>query len=405
MTDRAQTLGIYVDGPFGVVETPEGRRVATDAADFPFLTFACEVGGHFARTVLFGRAHPDLPRDVPLLLRAGVELAPLPPYDDLSRIGQVARATLGTARGFWRGLATTDVVWVTGPHPFSFLLVALALVRRRRVVLGVRQDTVEYFRSRLPGRHWQPVLLAARGLDAAFRALSRILPTTVVGPEIEHRYGGPRASLLRIAVSLVRDADLVSAPARHPSADRVSLFTVGRIDQEKNPLLLVEAMAALERLRPGRYFLAWAGTGALEGAVRARAAELGVSDRIEFLGFVPFGPELLRRYREADLFVHVSRTEGVPAVLIEAFASGTPVVATDVGGVATAVDGGRAAILVPPADLDALVAAVLRVTEEPELHRRLSARGPELARECTLERQSARIAAFARGGARGTGRP
>jgi D-inositol-3-phosphate glycosyltransferase len=75
-------------------------------------------------------------------------------------------------------------------------------------------------------------------------------------------------------------------------------------------------------------------------------------------------------------------------------ASGAPVVATDVGGVRTALDDGRAGLLVPPADLEALVDAVLRISDDEALRRRLSEHGLELARTRTLEAEAGRVAAF-----------
>ena len=137
------------------------------------------------------------------------------------------------------------------------------------------------------------------------------------------------------------------------------------------------------------------GLGPLQEDVRARGAELGVADRIDLLGYLPF-PELLPQYRDAHAFVHVSFTEGVPQVLNEALACGLPVVATDVGGVSEALDGGRAGLLVPPADRDALVEAVLRVSDDDELRRKLVERGLERARDRTLEAQATRVAAFLR---------
>ncbi len=394
MRSPVKTLGIYVDGPYGLVDTPEGRRVAPDPADFPFLSFACEVGQRFDTLLLLGRERQAGSSGKPLLLPSHAELEPLPDYEDLRRLGQVAGAGIGTLRGFWRGLARMDAVWVFGPHPFSFLLIALAVLRRRRVVLGVRQDTVAYFRSRMPSERWKPMLLVAQALDAGFRAVARLTRTVVVGAEIERRYGGPRDSLLPVTISLIRSADVVERPADRDWGGAIELLTVGRIDREKNPLLLVEAMAALERAHPGRYSLTWVGTGPLEEDVRRRAAELGVADRIRMLGFVAFGPELLALYREAHAFVHVSLTEGVPAVLIEALASGTAVIATDVGGVGEALDEGRAGELVPPSDLDALLAAVLRLGDPSGRTQQRAQRGLELARERSLDVQAGRVAGF-----------
>ena len=94
------------------------------------------------------------------------------------------------------------------------------------------------------------------------------------------------------------------------------------------------------------------------------------------------------------MFVHVSFSEGMPKVLIEALVSGTPIVATDVGGVSAALDGGAAGLLVPPDDLEALVAAIYRLDDGADERDRLVERGLELGRALTLEAQVEGVVRF-----------
>jgi glycosyltransferase involved in cell wall biosynthesis len=325
-----------------------------------------------------------------------VQLVRLPDYGSLSRLAAVARAAFRTATAFWRGLGQVDVVWAFGPHPFQFLLVSLARLRGKTVVVGVRQDTPAYFRARLSSGRWKPILLGVNAMDTLHRLLARRIPATVVGTANAERYarGGSRVHVM--APSLVRASDVVDRPYERDWSGELQLLTVGRIDPEKNPFLVAETLAALERARPGRYRLRWVGVGPLAEPLRRRAEALGVGDRLELYGYVPFGPELLDLYRRAHVFVHVSLTEGVPQVLVEALASGTPVVATDVGGVASALEAGRAGLLVPPEDATALREAVERLSDDGELRARLVERGLELARGRTLEAEAGRVADFLR---------
>jgi glycosyltransferase involved in cell wall biosynthesis len=385
---------VYQDGPFALVQTPEGRRLAPDPVDAPFLRFVGEIGGHFESLTLFARVVAAETGDWPILLEPSVRAVELPDYGNLRRLLAVFGASFRTSRAFWRGLREVDTVWAFGPHPFELLLVLLARLRGKRVVLGVRQDTPEYFRSRLPSGSWRPVLVGIRALDGLNRLLARRLPATVVGEAVAARYRSRRSRVLAMAPSLVRGDDVVAAVPERDWEEAIGLLTVGRIDTEKNPLLLVEALAELERKRPGKFRLRWAGVGPLAGVVQSRAEELGIADRLELVGYVPFGPELLDLYRRSHVFVHVSLTEGVPQVLVEALASGTPIVATDVGSVGSALLSGEAGLLVPPSDARALVGAVLRVVDEAELRDRLAGRGLELARERTLEAEAERVAAF-----------
>jgi glycosyltransferase involved in cell wall biosynthesis len=195
-------------------------------------------------------------------------------------------------------------------------------------------------------------------------------------------------------VTLVRAAERAAQPAVREAPWPVELLTVGRIDSEKNPLLLVEAVALLDARDPGRFRLTWVGRGPLEPEVRERAAELDVLRLLDLRGYVPHGDALLGRYRSADVFVHVSLTEGVPQVLVEALATGTPIVATDVGGVRFAVADGAAALLVPPGDAEAVAEAIRRLADDTRLARSLAERGLELAETLTLEAEAARVARF-----------
>jgi glycosyltransferase involved in cell wall biosynthesis len=380
-------LGIYVDDVYRV--DPGARsRISTDRA---FLLFACEVGSRFERLVLFGRAMAS-PAPADYVLPPDVELVALPHYESLHRLTQVVRGAVRTAIAMWRGLGRVDSVWVFGPHPFALLLVALATVRRKKVILGVRQDTLAYFRARL-GTQWAPVLASVLVLDAAYRLLARRLPTTVVGAAIARSYG-ERETVLVFTVTLVRRRDIVVVPADRDYGETVELLTIGRLEPEKSPFVLLDAVAELERRFPGRYRLTWIGRGALEDAVAARCVELGIDQLVERRGYVRFGEELLRLYRAAHVFVHVSLTEGVPQVLVEALACGTPVVATDVGGVRGLLADGGAGLLVQPGDAQALAAAVVRVVADDRLRTELVARGLALARGRTLEAEAERVARF-----------
>jgi glycosyltransferase involved in cell wall biosynthesis len=367
-----------------------GDRVATIDEVYAFMLFVAELRRHVDRLVLFGRAAPP-ERTVEHLLPEGLELVELPYYESLRSVGGVIRALSGSARAMWRGVDDVDTVWVFGPNPVGVLFALVALARGRRLALGVRQDTLSYYRSRLPGRTWAPAIVAARLLDLAYRGLARRARVTAVGTQLAERYGWPCPSVLPITVTLVRDADVaVALPER--DWGRVRLLAVGRLDREKNPLLLVDALGELERREPGRFSLAWAGSGPLAADVARRAKELGVA--VELHGFVPHGPELSALYRDAHAFVHVSLTEGVPAAIVEALAAGLPVVATAVGGVPALLGRERAAVLVPPADRDALVEAIARVAADGGLRARLFAAGVGVARERTIEAEARRIAAF-----------
>jgi glycosyltransferase involved in cell wall biosynthesis len=348
---------------------------------FPLFMFG--LAAEVESLVVLGRLDPAPGRSHYVVADPGA-FAPLPFYENASRVGAVLAALGKTVRQFWGVLDRSDVVWVNGPSPMAIVLAVMALVRRRHVVLGVRQDTLAYARRRFSGR--LAPQLAFRVMEALWRTLARGTPVTAVGPDLAARYARAR-SVHELSVSFVRDADL-DAPRTAAGTAPLTVLSVGRLETEKNPLLLADILAELG----DGYRLQIVGEGPLEACLQTRLAELGAADRAELLGYVPLDAGLLDRYRAADLFLHVSWTEGLPQVLLEAFAARTPVVATDVGGVG-AVAGG-AALLVPPGDARAAADAIRSLTADPDLRGRLVAAGIERARARTGDAERRRLAAF-----------
>jgi glycosyltransferase involved in cell wall biosynthesis len=212
----------------------------------------------------------------------------------------------------------------------------------------------------------------------------------VVGRDLARRYGGARAQL-NLYVSLLSEAHLRPVPDRDYGADTLVLLSVGRLDPEKNPLLLADVLRdALER--DPRWRLHVCGDGPMSSALRARVAELGVGHALKLHGYVPIDGGLWELYRTAHALLHVSMTEGVPQVILEAFAARLPVVATDVGSVEELVAG--RGLLVGPGDAQAAASALTRLVSDPALRARLIDAGHRVAADHTLEAECSRLAGF-----------
>jgi D-inositol-3-phosphate glycosyltransferase len=141
--------------------------------------------------------------------------------------------------------------------------------------------------------------------------------------------------------------------------ERIALF-VGNLVEVKDVVSLVEAFARL-RAEDACDRLVIIGGGPLRGDIEARAAGLGVRDRVVFHGQLPH-EELPLWMSAADVFVLPSRDEGLGLVLLEAMACGTPCVATAVGGVPEVVDD-SVGVLVAPGDPDALAEGMRAVLD------------------------------------------
>ncbi len=357
-----------------------------------FVVFLEALRAHVDRLVLVGRFDPK-PGSSHYPLHEDTELVGLPHYESLGHPSSVARSLVVSIGRFWRLLDEVDTVWVLGPYPHSVLLALLTALRGRRLVLGVRQDMPLYVRSRRPDRRWMH--WSADVLEAIWRLLARRYAVVVVGPELERKYrDGHAREVFATTVSLVSEHDLVDlddALSRRDYDGALTLLTVGRLDVEKNPLLLVDIAAAL-RDGPRDWRLLVCGDGPLSEELRERVADAGLDGSVELLGYVPVDGGLLDLYRTSHAFLHVSWTEGFPQVLVEAFASGLPAVATAVGGVPAAAAG--AALLVEPGDAGAAARELERIAGDPRLRRELIEAGLERARGGTLEAASAKLAEF-----------
>jgi glycosyltransferase involved in cell wall biosynthesis len=359
-------------------------------AEVPFALFLAGLAPFFERLMLLGRVVPE-PGRLAHRLPPGAELVDLPLYEHASRGASLLRTLPRTLVAFVRAVRQADAVLVFGPGAFAVLLALTAVAMRRPVVLGVRQHYPDYIRYRHPGR--RALRLAGAALEGMWQALSRRMATVVVGPDLAHSYRRARR-LLEVTVSLVSERDVVpfEQAASRSYDGELRVLSVGRLDPEKNPLLLADVLAALER-GGGRWRLVICGEGCLRGALSERLERLGVAEAAELRGYVPVDGGLGELYRDCHMLLHVSLTEGLPQVLYEAFAAGLPSVATEVGGVGRGSER-PALVLVPPADADAAAGALRRVAADAGLRAELIRAGLERARERTMEGECARLGRF-----------
>ncbi|HZN66855.1 MAG TPA: glycosyltransferase [Tepidisphaeraceae bacterium] len=129
-----------------------------------------------------------------------------------------------------------------------------------------------------------------------------------------------------------------------------------------------------------------AGGGPLEGELKALASELNLNGSVHFLGFRKGIPDLLR---SLDLYVISSVMEGLSLSLVQAMASGLPIVATKAGGNGEAVADGQSGLLVECGDHEGLAKSMKRILEDPETARRFAHRAREDAfRLFTIDRMA-----------------
>ncbi|HUO81928.1 MAG TPA: glycosyltransferase family 4 protein [Gammaproteobacteria bacterium] len=272
-----------------------------------------------------------------------------------------------------------------------------ALPQLRRLLNRQRFDIVHYFFS-LPtgvlsayshGVRGLPYIVSLRGSDVpdydASSAKLRLLHRSSRG--VTHWIWRRAARVVAVSDSLRElaqaslpgvEVDVIhngvdafaapeSAPADRPPG-KLRLICVSRLIPRKGIADLLRAMQKLAHLEVE---LKIAGSGPIGQELATLVAELGVQDRVEFLGYQS-ASEVRRLNASADIFVLPTHSDAFANAILEAMSAGLPVIATDVGGAREAIEHGINGLLVQPHDPDGIGAAIARLANDPDLRQRMS---------------------------------
>lgn len=302
----------------------------------------------------------------------------LPGYDDslvlLRRWPMLCRESWRRSRS---EIGQCDVLIASAPNP-----IGLWLGRRARragtvvayLVRGDHRRTVAHEYGSRPGRGlWR---LLARILNSLAEREMRRSFAFALGDELctALRKRGVEASTLSLHVDLPPPGGGVPSEMLGPEP---LVLAVSRLSREKGIDVLLRALAATEsHCRCGI-----AGDGPERSRLEGLAGELGLQDRVTFLGFVPFGERLSALYDRADLVALPSRTEGLPSVLLEAMAAGSAIVASSVGGIGQMLRHEKEGLLVPPDSPAALASAFDLLLTDPDRRQALAEAARRRARE------------------------
>ncbi len=154
-----------------------------------------------------------------------------------------------------------------------------------------------------------------------------------------------------------------------PASEPPKLVMVARFAEPKDHFTLLQALSELQDMP---WILSLVGDGAGRSAAEKAAVELGIGERVEFLGVREDVPSILAA---SQLFVLSSRREGFPLSVLEAMRAGLPVVAADVGGIGEAVEEGKTGFLVPPGNSEAFKEKLGRLINEPVLRQSMGREG------------------------------
>jgi L-malate glycosyltransferase len=276
----------------------------------------------------------------------------------------------------------TDVV-----HAFDFysniLAVPAARLARVPVIIASQRDLGEL-------RPWPQRRLHSCILDLATHVL-------VNSEAVAHRLARTRAARsgrLSVIANGVDPGRFAPAADGRRSADAVVIGTLASLRGYKGLRELLEAAVRVRQREPRARFVIW-GNGPLRAELDARIQSLGLEATVSLPGST-LEPE--KALRSCDLVVHPSLSEASSNVVLEAMATGLPVVATRVGGTSALIEDGRSGLLVPPGDPEALARGIIQILDSPALAQQLArAARTRAVTEFGMNRMLERIEALYRG--------
>jgi glycosyltransferase involved in cell wall biosynthesis len=313
-----------------------------------------------------------------------------------------------------RGLKAFGIP-ISGRFDIRALLKIIGLLRQERVDLlcthGYRSTVMGWWAGRRVGI---PVVAFSRGYTAEnpkvafYEWLDRMFLKRVNGiifvsegqrKQLEG-FGitGRRSWVVHNAVAADSLRDTLSGGLRKEILERLGIpnaaemvVSAGRLSPEKGHQFLVEAIGMLRGSTNNTHFV-FCGDGPCQKDLEKRSKELGISDLCHFVGF---RKDIKDIFQAMDFMVLPSLTEGLPNVILEAFACAKPVVATSVGGVPEIVEDGVNGILVPPERSDLLAEAIKNCLAAPEKRRRMGEAGyHKVKAEFTFESQTQKLEAI-----------
>ncbi|HET9198358.1 MAG TPA: glycosyltransferase [Solirubrobacterales bacterium] len=276
-----------------------------------------------------------------------------------------------------------DLVHVTAPGPAGIAATLMSRITGLPLLASYHTEIATYagMRSRDEGLE----ALTRAGLGAFYSAPAAVLSPSPSADASVAALGAEPSRIGRWERGVDTDRFDPAKAERDAFPGEIKVLYAGRLTREKGVDLLAESFLRAHAADP-RLHLLLAGGGPEEGELRERLGE-----RATFLGWLS-GEDLPRAYASADAFLFASSTDTYGQVILEAAASGLPVVAVAEGGPAALVENRHTGLLCRP-DADHLAGTLLQLASSPQLRRQLGGAAARAARERSWERSMAQLAA------------
>lgn len=293
-----------------------------------------------------------------------------------------------------------DVVHVQGSDPIGVSVVKYARKNKIPVVTTEHNQPEVLTQSlAIPGMMRKPVnnMLSSYFVKRQKKSDYITMPTKLA---IKNLFGDQNIGVPVEAVS--NGVDLTAFKPGRPDAaiynkykipdDVPILLYVGRVDPEKKVGLVMRAFAdflyrcksnKLDKLSKTLFVVV--GDGVDRPRLEEEAKNIGVTENVRFLGRVT-GPDLAELYKVGDVFATASEIETQGIVLIEAAATGLPLIAVDAGAVAEVCKNGENGFLIKPGDVASMAGAIYKLFSDREFRKKMSSKSIEIANEHSLDK-------------------
>jgi glycosyltransferase involved in cell wall biosynthesis len=276
-----------------------------------------------------------------------------------------------------------DLVHVTAPGPAGIAATLMSRITGVPLLASYHTELATYAGMR--SRAGALEALTRAGLGAFYSAPAAVLSPSPSADSSVIALGADPARVGRWERGVDVDRFDPAKADRDAFPGEIKVLYSGRLTREKGVDLLAETFIRAHAADPHLHLLL-AGGGPEEGELRERLGE-----RATFLGWLS-GEDLPRAYASADAFLFCSSTDTYGQVILEAAASGLPVVAVAEGGPAALIENRHTGLLCRP-DADHLAGTLLQLASSPELRRQLGAAGVQVARQRSWERSMGQLAA------------
>lgn len=264
----------------------------------------------------------------------------------------------------WRG--QTYIRW---PSPYSYIVYILSKFNKIETNIHIVGDSkaVVLNGSKYRGIIKSIAISYANLQDIMLRKMMKKSTNISNGTGMRRIYSDLKINVSEIRTSTIMKEDIYERKNIFNNCEKIKILYVGYLRQEKGVSYLLKAIKELENITDKRIELDIVGDGEEYEVLKKLSKDLGIENKVNFKGYIPLGKNLFDIYKENDIFILPSLSEGTPRVLIEAMANGLVVVATDVGGIPYTIKHNHNGILIKSAssnDISRNIKLIIENTEE-----------------------------------------